>query len=53
MLTVNVPQGITSIVISNLTESSFYYIRIAAINDNGMGPYSEALGFYTGRFNYK
>ena len=48
MLTVNVPQGITSIVISNLTESSFYYICIAAINDNGMGPYSEALGFYTG-----
>ena len=52
VFTVNVPQGISSIVISNLTESSFYYIRIAAINDNGMGPYSEALGFYTGRFNY-
>ena len=48
---VNVSQGISSIVISNLTESSFYYIRIAAINDNGMGPYSEALRFFTGRFN--
>ena len=53
VLTVNVPQGINSIVISNLRESSFYYIRIAAINDNGMGPYSEVLGFYTGRINYE
>ena len=51
VLTVSALQGITSIVISDLTESSFYYIRIAAINDNGMGPYSDALGFYTGRFN--
>ena len=53
VLTVNVPQGISSIVISNLTESSFYYIRIAGINDNGIGPYSEALRFYTGRFYYE
>ena len=53
VLTVNVPQGISSIVISNLTESSLYYVRIAAINDNGMGPYSEALSFHTaGKFNY-
>ena len=52
VLTVNVPQGITSIVISNLRESSYYYVRIAAINDNGIGPYSEALRFYTGRLNY-
>ena len=52
VFTVNVPQGIASIIISSLRESSYYYVHIAAINKNGIGPYSEALGFYTGKFNY-
>ena len=52
VFTVEVPQGITSIVISNMRESSFYYVCLVAINKNGMGPYCDALRCFTGRLNY-
>ena len=50
-LTVNA-SGVTSIVIAGLTEFRMYFIRVAAINNNGIGPYSNASNFYTGKTNY-
>ena len=45
-LTVNI-SGVTSIDITGLRKFSSYYIRVAAINKNGIGPYSQALIFHT------
>ena len=40
--------AVTNVTITDLTEFRLYYIRIAAINNNGMGPYSQEFSFYTG-----
>ncbi len=40
--------GATSIIITGLTEFRLYNISIAAINDNGVGPYTQAYTIYTG-----
>ena len=45
-LTVNI-SDVTSIVIDGLRKFSSYYIRVAAINNIGIGPYSQALNFHT------
>ena len=45
-LTVNT-SGVTSIDITGLRKFSSYYIRVAAINKIGVGPYSQALNFHT------
>ena len=45
-LTVNI-SGVTSIDITGLRKSSSYYIRVAAINNIGISPYSQALNFHT------
>ena len=45
-LTVNI-SGVTSIDITGLRKFSSYYIRVAAINNIGIGPYSTTLNFYT------
>ena len=37
----------TNVTITGLTEFRLYYIRIAAINNNGIGPYSQEFSFYT------
>ena len=39
--------AVTNITITGLTEFRLYYIRIAAINNNGTGPYSQELIFHT------
>ena len=38
---------VTNVTITGLTEFRLYYIRIAAINNNGIGPYSQEFSFYT------
>ena len=47
--TVNVTGDVTSIVISRLTEFTIYTVSVAAINDNGIGPYTDGLKVFTGR----
>ena len=37
---------VTNVTITGLTEFRLYYIRIAAINNNGIGPYSQEFSFY-------
>ena len=39
--------AVTNFTITDLTEFRLYYIRIAAINNNGIGPYSQEYSFYT------
>ena len=39
--------AVTNVTITGLTEFRLYYIRIAAINNNGIGPYSQEFIFYT------
>ena len=39
--------AVTNVTITDLTEFHLYYIRIAAINNNGIGPYSNEFSFYT------
>ena len=39
--------AITNTTLTGLTEFRLYYIRVAAINSNGIGPYSQAISFYT------
>ena len=39
--------AIINTVLTGLAESSLYYIKIAAINKNGIGPYSQEFSFYT------
>ena len=38
---------VTNFTITGLTEFHLYYISIAAINNNGIGPYSQEFSFYT------
>ena len=37
---------VTNVTITGLTEFRLYYIRVAAINNNGTGPYSQEFSFY-------
>ena len=39
--------AITSTTLTGLTEFRLYFISIAAINNNGTGPYSQEFSFYT------
>ena len=39
--------AVTNFTITGLTEFHLYYISIAAINNNGIGPYSQEFSFYT------
>ena len=44
----DVTNTIATTTISDLTEvHSVYYINMAAINNNGIGPYSQELSFFT------
>ena len=43
----NVSQTTTETVITGLTEFRLYIISIAAINNNGIGPYSQEYPVYT------
>ena len=40
--------GATDITITGLTEFRLYNIRVAAMNNNGVGPYSQKRTVYTG-----
>ena len=40
--------GATDITITGLTEFRFYNISVAAMNNNGVGPYSQERTVYTG-----
>ena len=49
----NVTGTTTNTTISDLTEvHSVYYISIAAINNNGIGPYSQELSFFTSEYQF-
>ena len=39
--------AVTNVIITGLTEFRLYHIRVAAINNNGIGPYSQEFSFYT------
>ena len=39
--------AVTNVTITGLTEFRLYYIRVAAINSNGIGPYSQEFIFHT------
>ena len=45
--------AVTNVTITGLTEFRLYYIRIAAINNNGIGPYSQEFSFYTSWSNFE
>ena len=45
--------AVTNITITDLTEFRLYYIRIAAINNNGIGPYSQEFSFYISESNFE
>ena len=47
--TVNVTEDVTSIVIDGLTELMTYTVSVAAINSNGIGPYTNGVEVLTGR----
>ena len=47
--TVNVTGDVTSTVISGLTELTYYLISIAAVNNIGVGSYSDDQTVFTGR----
>ena len=47
--TVNVTADTTSIELSQLIELKQYSVSVAAINANGIGPYSEEHNVYTGK----
>ena len=46
--TVNVTGDVTSTVIDELTEFTIYLVSVAAINSNGIGPYSDGQIFLSG-----
>ena len=46
--TVNVTGDVTSTVIDGLKEFTIYLVSVAAINDNGIGPYSNEQMFRSG-----
>ena len=48
-LSVNVTADTTSIELTGLIEFSQYSVSVAAINANGIGPYSDAHNVYTGK----
>lgn len=39
--------AVTNVTITDLTEFRLYHIRVAAINNDGIGPYSQEFSFYT------
>ena len=39
--------AVTNVTITGLTEFRLYYIRVAAINNNGTGPYSQEFIIHT------
>ncbi len=49
--TVNVTGDVTSIVIDGLTKLTYYLVSVAAINGNGIGPYSNHHEVYTRKEN--
>ena len=49
--TINVT-AITSTMITGLTKFRLYTVSVAAINTNGIGPYSNEKNVYTGTYNY-
>ena len=49
----NVTADDTNITIINLTEFCLNHISVAAINGNGIGPYSQEFSFYTSKLNFE
>ena len=50
--TVNVTGDVTSTVIDGLTELTVYLVSVAAINGNGIGPYSNKQELYIRKFGF-
>ena len=47
---INVAEDVTSTVIDGLTEFTIYLVNVAAINDNGIGPYSNQKEMYIRKY---